>query len=131
VLRDGWLFTGDLARMDVAGFFYLVDRKDDLIITSGFNVYPSSIEDVLVKHPAVKEAVVVGVPDRIRGQAVTAYIVPEDEQKTYREDILAFCRENLPHFKVPRTVHFVKQIPRNPIGKPLRKFLKPEGEGQD
>jgi len=128
-LREGWLFTGDLARMDAAGFFYLVDRKDDLIITNGFNVYPSSIEDVLVNHPAVKEAAVVGAPDRIRGQAVTAYIVLKDEQTAGREEILAFCRKNMPDFKVPRNVHFVKQIPRNPIGKPLRKSLKPEGEG--
>ncbi|MHB8830246.1 MAG: AMP-binding enzyme, partial [Syntrophales bacterium] len=128
-LRDGWLFTGDLARMDAAGFFYLVDRRDDLIITNGFNVYPSSIEDVLVNHPTVKEAAVVGAPDRIRGQAVTAYIVLKDGQKAGREEILAFCRENMPDYKVPRTVHFVKQIPRNPIGKPLRKSLKPEGEG--
>ncbi len=130
VLRDDWLYTGDLARMDDEGFFYLVDRKDDLIITSGFNVYPSSVEGVLVKHPSVKEATVVGAPDRIRGQAVTAYVVIEADQKADREDLLVFCRDRLPDFKVPRTIHFVGQIPRNPIGKPLRKSLKSEGEEQ-
>ncbi|MBN1664032.1 MAG: long-chain fatty acid--CoA ligase [Deltaproteobacteria bacterium] len=127
-LRDGWLLTGDLARMDDAGFFYLVDRKDDLIITSGFNVYPSSIENILAKHPAVKEAAVIGTPDRIRGQAVTAYIVLNDGQQADREEILAFCRESLPDFKVPRTIHFVDRIPRNPIGKPLKKVLRAEGD---
>lgn len=126
-LRDGWLFTGDLVRMDEEGFFYLVDRKDDLIITSGFNVYPSSVEAVLSRHPAVKEAAVVGAPDRIRGQAVTAYVVLEADEKADREEILAFCRESLPDFKVPRTIHFVGQIPRNPIGKPLKKSLTPDG----
>ena len=130
VLRDGWLYTGDLARMDDEGFFYLVDRKDDLIITSGFNVYPSIVEGVLVRHPVVKEAAVVGAPDRIRGQAVKAYVVLETDQKADKEDILAFCRDCLPDFKVPRTIHFVDQIPRNPIGKPLRKSLRPEGENQ-
>lgn len=129
VLRDGWLYTGDLARMDGEGFFYLVDRKDDLIITSGFNVYPSGVEDVLVAHPAVKEAAVVGVPDRIRGEAVTAYVVLKEDQKTDRDAIVAFCRDRLPDFKIPRAIHFVSQIPRNPIGKPLRKSLKPEREG--
>jgi len=131
VLRDGWLYTGDLARMDDEGFFYLVDRKDDLIITSGFNVYPSIVEGVLVRHPVVKEAAVVGVPDRIRGQAVTAYVVLEADQKADREDIFAFCRARFPDFKVPRTIHFVDQIPRNPIGKPLRKSLRPAGEDQE
>lgn len=127
VLRDGWLYTGDLARMDEEGFFYLVDRKDDLIITSGFNVYPSGVEDILVSHPAVKEAAVVGVPDRIRGQAVTAYVVLKENQKADRDAILALCRDRLPDFKIPRTIHFVSQIPRNPIGKTLRTSLKPEG----
>jgi long-chain acyl-CoA synthetase len=128
VLRDGRLCTGDLARMDKDGFFYLVDRKDDLIITSGFNVYPSAVEDVLIAHPAVKEAAVIGTPDRIRGQAVTAYVVLEEGQKADRDAILAFCRDRLPDFKMPRMIHFVGQIPRNPIGKPLKKSLKPDAE---
>lgn len=124
-LRDGWLYTGDIARMDEEGFFYLVDRKDDLIITSGYNVYPSAVEEVLQSHPAVKEAAVVGVPDRIRGEAVAAYVVTAEGMPRDREAILAHCRERLPEFKIPRAIHFVDQIPRNPIGKPLRKMLKP------
>ncbi|MBN1381800.1 MAG: AMP-binding protein [Deltaproteobacteria bacterium] len=129
VLRDGWLYTGDLAYMDESGFFYLVDRKDDLIITSGFNVYPSGVEDVLLAHPAVKETAVVGVPDRTRGQAVTAYVVLKENRQADRDVILAFCRERLSDFKVPRAIHFVERIPRNPIGKPLKASLKPGREG--
>ncbi len=125
-LDGGWLHTGDLARIDEKGFFYLVDRKDDLIITSGFNVYPSAVEDVIQSHAAVKEVAVIGVPDRLRGEAVTAYIVLQDNEQADRDEILAHCRKNLPDFKIPRAVHFVRQIPRNPIGKPLKKMLTPE-----
>jgi len=126
-LQDGWLHTGDLARMDEEGFFYLVDRRDDLIITGGLNVYPSDVENVLAAHPALKEAAVVGTPDRMRGQAVTAYVVLQDNATVAREDLIAFCREHMPDFKIPKAIHIVKKIPRNPVGKALRKALRPEG----
>jgi long-chain acyl-CoA synthetase len=127
-LHDGWLYTGDLARMDEKGFFYLMDRRDDLIITGGLNVYPSDVENVLATHPALKEVAVVGAHDRMRGQAVTAYVVLKENAKVTREELLAFCREYMPDFKIPKAIHIVGQIPRNTVGKPLRRALKPEGD---
>jgi long-chain acyl-CoA synthetase len=125
-LRDGWLHTGDLARMDENGFFYLVDRKDDLIISSGFNIYPSQIETVLKRHPKVKDCAVVGTPDRARGQAITAVIVLREGGQGGREEFLAFCRENMPDFRVPKTILFREEIPRDPAGKVRKRVLREE-----
>ena len=122
-LRGGWLHTGDLARVDADGFFYIVDRKDDLIITSGHNVYPSEVEAVLSRHPAVKDVAVVGVADRMRGQTIVAHVVLKEGHTATREELLAGCRENLPDFKVPQTVKLVDALPRNPVGKTLRRAL--------
>jgi long-chain acyl-CoA synthetase len=126
VLGDGWLYTKDLARMDEKGFFYLVDRKDDLILSSGFNIYPSQIEAILEKHPKVKDVGVIGVPDRIRGQAVTAVITLREGQEGSREEFLKYCRENMPDYRVPKTILFRSEIPRNPAGKIQRKVLRQE-----
>jgi long-chain acyl-CoA synthetase len=103
-----------------------VDRKDDLIISSGFNIYPSQIEEVLKRHPKVKDCAVVGAPDRTRGQAVTAVIVLKEGEQAGREEILAFCRENMPDFRVPKTVLFREEIPRDPAGKIRRRILRQE-----
>jgi long-chain acyl-CoA synthetase len=125
-LRDGWLHTGDLARMDQDGFFYLVDRKDDLIISSGFNVYPSQIEEVLRRHPKVKDAAVVGLDDRIKGQAILALISLEEGVEGDREEFLKYCKDNLPDYRVPKAIRFRKEIPRDPAGKLLRKIVRQE-----
>jgi long-chain acyl-CoA synthetase len=123
-LRDGWLYTGDLARMDADGFFTIVERKDDLIITHGFNVYPSEIEAVLKRHPGVHSTAVVGVADRLRGQAIVAYVVPDNDRPPTRENLLAHCRRELPDHKVPKRLNLVDEIPHSPVGKPLRKTLR-------
>ncbi|MCG6538038.1 MAG: AMP-binding protein, partial [Syntrophales bacterium LBB04] len=123
-LRDGWLYTGDLARMDQNGFFYLVDRKDDLIISSGFNVYPSQIESVLMKHPKVRDSAVIGVPDRIKGQSITAAIVLKEGTDGDQEEFMKYCRESLPDYRMPKRILFRKEIPRDTAGKPLRRALR-------
>jgi long-chain acyl-CoA synthetase len=123
-LRDGWFYTGDLARMDQEGFFYIVDRKDDLILSSGFNVYPSQIEEVLEKHPKIKEAAVIGVPDRIKGQAILAVIVLREGMKGDKEEFLTYCKENMPGYRMPKAILLRDALPRNPAGKILRRVLK-------
>lgn len=126
VLKDGWLHTGDLGRMDRDGAFYLVDRKDDLIISSGFNIYPTEVEDVLKKHPKIKDAGVIGVPDRIKGMAVRAVITLHDGMKGDKEEFLKFCRENMPEYRVPKSILIRGEIPRDPTGKMLRRVLREE-----
>jgi long-chain acyl-CoA synthetase len=128
VLIDGWLYTKDLARMDEKGFFYLVDRKDDLILSSGFNVYPSQIEAVLEKHPKVKDVAIIGIPDRIKGQAVMAVIALKEGQQGTREEFLQYCKENMPDYRVPKTILFRQEIPRDPAGKLQKKILRQEAQ---
>lgn len=123
-VRGGWLRTGDLAKMDADGFFYIVDRKDDMIISSGFNVYPSEIEDMLARHPDVKESAVIGRPNRTRGESIEAFVVREKDREGDKAAILSFCRENLAAYKVPRRIVFVDDIPKSPVGKPLRRVLR-------
>lgn len=123
---DGWLLTGDIAKQDEDGYFYIVDRKKDLIIASGYNVYPREVEEVLYEHPAVMEAAVVGIPDPYRGENVKAVIVlrPEFKGKVSEEDIIAFSRKNLAAYKIPRKVEFRDELPKNTVGKVLRRELK-------
>lgn len=124
-LRDGWLRTGDLARVDAGGNYFIVDRKDDLVIVSGHNVYPSEVEAVLAKHPDVKDCAVVGVPDRLRGATLAAHVVLKEASTTTREQLVQLCRDNLPDWKVPAVVKLVDAVPRNPVGKTLRRALAP------
>jgi long-chain acyl-CoA synthetase len=125
-IRDGWLYTGDIARMDEDGFFYIVDRKKDMIIASGYNVYPREIEEVLYSHPSVLEAVVVGVPDEYRGETVKAYIVLKPGQSATPEEIEGYCRQHLAAFKVPRLIEFRDSLPKTAVGKILRRVLAEE-----
>jgi long-chain acyl-CoA synthetase len=123
-LRDGWLHTGDMGCLDADGYLYVTDRKKDLIIRGGFNVYPRDVEDVLYQHPGVLEAAVVGKPDAALGEEVVAFVVPANGVIPTEEDLLAFCRERLAKYKSPKEIRFVEQIPKSPIGKVLKRDLR-------
>jgi long-chain acyl-CoA synthetase len=120
---DGWLRTGDLGMCDDEGWLYLVDRAKDLIIVSGFNVYPVEVEEALMQHPAVLEAGVTGVPDAATGEAIVAFVVREPGADVDEAEVIACARERLARYKCPRRVVFVDQLPRNAIGKLLRREL--------
>ncbi|MET1124392.1 MAG: long-chain fatty acid--CoA ligase, partial [Archaeoglobaceae archaeon] len=126
VLINGWLLTGDMAKMDEDGYFYIVDRKKDLIIAGGYNVYPREVEEVLYEHPAVLEAAVVGVPDPYRGETVKAFVVlrPEYRGKVTAEDLEKWCRERLAPYKVPKLWEFREELPKSMVGKVLRRVLR-------
>jgi len=124
VLRHGWLYTGDIARRDQDGYFYIVDRKKDLIIAGGFNIYPREVEEVLFEHPQIKEAVVIGLPDQYRGETVKAFIVLKDGATATAEDITTWCRERLASYKVPRQLEFRESLPKSGVGKYLRRELR-------
>ncbi len=126
VLRDGWLYTGDLARMDEAGYFYIIDRKKDLIISAGYKIFPREVEEVLYRHPQIKEAVVFGCPDAYRGEAVKAVIVPWPGGSLTPAEVQAFCQEHLAAYKVPRLVEFRAELPKSTVGKVLRRLLREE-----
>ncbi|TVP60067.1 MAG: long-chain fatty acid--CoA ligase [Halomonadaceae bacterium] len=123
-LIDGWLHTGDIAVMDDDGFLYIVDRKKDMVIVSGFNVYPNEIEDAIAKIHAVQEVAVIGVPDSNTGEAVRAYVVKRGEVTA--EEIIQHCRQHLAPYKVPKQIEFREELPTTPIGKILRKDLRQE-----
>jgi long-chain acyl-CoA synthetase len=120
---DGWLRTGDIARMDEDGRIYIEDRKKDLIIVSGFNVYPNEVENVLTSHPGVLEAAVIGVPSAKSGEAVKAFVVRKDPTLD-KESLKAFCKKNLTGYKMPHEVEFVDDLPKSNVGKVLRRELK-------
>ena len=125
-LRDGWLFTGDIARMDEEGYFYIVERKKDMIISEGFNIYPREIEEFLLTHPKVADASVIGMPDKIRGERVYAFVVLKEGIEATSDEIARFCKEHLVRYKAPRKVIFRDSIPRNLAGKNLRRILREE-----
>jgi long-chain acyl-CoA synthetase len=120
---EGWLHTGDMAKMDAGGFFTIVDRKKDMILVSGFNVYPNEIEDVIAMMPGVLEVAAVGVPDEKSGEAVKVVIVRKDPALS-AEQIKAFCRENLTAYKLPKMVEFRDELPKSNVGKILRRELR-------
>ena len=126
---DGFFRTGDIATMDPDGYFRIVDRKKDMILVSGFNVYPNEIEDCLARHPGVLEAAVIGVPDGAAGEAVKAFIVVLDESLT-ADEIRAYCKTSLTGYKVPKQVEFRKELPKSNVGKILRKALRAENAAQ-
>ncbi|PLR86692.1 fatty acid--CoA ligase family protein [Bacillus sp. V33-4] len=122
-IRDGWLYTGDLARMDEEGYFYIVDRKKDMILVSGYNVYPREVEEVLYNHPDVVEVAVVGIPDPNLGEAVKCYVVSKNQQLT-EKDLFEYCSEHLAKYKIPSAIVFLEELPKNTTGKILRRALK-------
>ncbi|HEY8415347.1 MAG TPA: long-chain fatty acid--CoA ligase, partial [Thermaerobacter sp.] len=118
--------TGDIATMDEDGFFRIVDRKKEMIITGGYNVYPREVEEVLYEHPKVLEAAVVGVPDEYRGEMVKAFVVLKPGETATEEEIIAYCRERLAKYKAPRAVEFRSELPKSLVGKVLRRVLAEE-----
>lgn len=131
-LRGGWLHTGDMAYMDEDGYIYIVDRKHDMIISGGENIYPREVEEVIYKHPAVAEVAVVGVPDPTWGESVKAVVVLKPGQSGTEEEIIKLCKESLAGYKKPKSVDFVESIPKTPIGKILRREVKAAyWKGQD
>ncbi|RUT28656.1 long-chain fatty acid--CoA ligase [Paenibacillus zeisoli] len=129
-LRDGWLYTGDLARMDQDGFFFILDRRKDLIIAGGYNIYPREVEEVLFEHPDVEEAVVAGTVDPYRGETVKAYIVLREGCTTTEAELKSFCKERLAVYKVPKVYEFRKALPKTLVGKVLRRKLIDEEMGK-
>ncbi|MFQ5341446.1 MAG: long-chain fatty acid--CoA ligase [Anaerolineae bacterium] len=130
-LRDGWLYTGDIAQMDEDGYFYIVDRKKDMIISGGVNIYPRELEEVLYDHPAVREAAVIGVPDPHWGESPKAFVALKDSAGVTPDAIIDFCRDRLAAYKVPKFVEFRDELPKTPIGKVLRRALREEaGESE-
>ncbi|MFZ5644490.1 MAG: long-chain-fatty-acid--CoA ligase [Bacillota bacterium] len=126
VLRDGWFFTGDIGRMDERGMCFIVDRKKDLIIAGGYNIYPREVEEVLYEHPKIMEAAVAGVKDPYRGETVKAFIVLKEGETATDEDIISFCKERLAPYKVPKKIEFKQELPKTMIGKILRRVLVEE-----
>jgi long-chain acyl-CoA synthetase len=123
-LRHGWLHTGDVGRLDADGFLYIVERKKDLIIRGGFNIYPREVEEVLYAHPDVAEAAVVGMPDALMGEDVLAFVALKSDGAVSEEALIAFCQDRLARYKCPKRVRFVPALPKSPIGKILRKTLR-------
>ncbi|MBI1842522.1 MAG: long-chain fatty acid--CoA ligase, partial [Verrucomicrobia bacterium] len=118
---------GDIAKRDSEGFYYIVDRKKDLILVGGFNVYPREVEEVLFKHPAIQEAGVVGVADAYRGESVKAFVVRKPGASLAEEEVIEYCRKNLAAYKIPRSVEFRDTLPRSGVGKYLRRELRKTG----
>jgi long-chain acyl-CoA synthetase len=125
-MKSGWLHTGDMGKYDSDGYLYVVDRKKDLIITGGFNIYPAEVENVIFKHPAVAMATVIGVPDEIKGEIAKAYIVLKEGQKVTEKEMIDFCRERIAVYKAPRAVEFREALPTTPTGKILKRALRNE-----
>jgi len=123
-LRDGWLYTGDIGYFDEDWYLYVVDRKKDMILAGGYNIFPVEIDDILSQHPKVLEACSIGVPDKYRGETVKAFIVVKDNESLTEQEVIDYCKEKLASYKVPREVEFVEELPKTAVGKILRRKLK-------
>jgi long-chain acyl-CoA synthetase len=123
-LKDGWLYTGDIGKMDEEGYFYIVDRKKDMVIAGGYNIYPREIDEVLFEHPKILEACAVGIPDPYRGETIKAFVVLKPGETLTGEEVIKYCAEKLAKYKVPKTVDFMTALPKSGVGKILRKELR-------
>jgi long-chain acyl-CoA synthetase len=130
-LRGGWLHTGDMARVDEDGYFFIVDRKKDMIIRGGFNVYPREVEEVLYEHPAVKEAAVIGTPNDEYGEEVAAAVVLKDGAEASPEELREFVKRQVAAYKYPRRIWFVDDLPKGPTGKILKREIQPPAGASD
>ncbi len=125
-LRDGWLYTGDIAKMDEEGYFFIVDRKKDLILSGGYNVYPRDIDEALYEHPLVQEACAIGIPHPTRGEAIKVFVVMKEGKTATQEELIAYCGERLAKYKLPTKIEFRDELPKTNVGKILRKDLRAE-----
>jgi len=123
-VKDGWLYTGDIGKMDEEGYFYIVDRKKDMVIAGGYNIYPREIDEVLFEHPKVLEACAVGIPDPYRGETIKAFVVLKPGESLTEEEVIKYCSEKLAKYKVPKKVEFMASLPKSGVGKVLRKELR-------
>ena len=123
-LRDGWFYTGDIGYIDEDGYISIVDRKKDIIISGGYNIYPIEVDNVLFAHPKILEACVIGVPDEYRGESVKAYIVPKPGESVDEQEIIQFCKQRLAAYKVPKIIEFTDSLPKSAVGKILRRELR-------
>jgi len=126
VLRDGWLYTGDIARMDPEGYFYIVDRKKDMIISDGYNVYPREVDEVIYGHPKVQEACSIGIPHAIKGEQVKVFVVLNSGESVTEENLIQYCKDKLATYKLPAQIEFRNELPKSSVGKILRKDLRYE-----
>jgi long-chain acyl-CoA synthetase len=124
VLKDGWFYSGDIGKFDEDGYLTIVDRKKDMIIAGGFNVYPVELDNVLFDHPKILEACTIGVPDPYRGETVKAFVVTKPGETLTSEEVSAYCRQNLAAYKIPRSIEFVNELPKSAVGKILRRELR-------
>lgn len=127
-IRNGWFYTGDIAKMDEEGYTYIVDRKKDMVIAGGFNIYPRDIEEVLYTHPKIMEAAVAGIHDQYRGETIKAYCVLKEGETMTENEVIEYCKTNLAAYKVPKLVEFREELPKTMIGKVLRRMLREEEE---
>jgi long-chain acyl-CoA synthetase len=123
-IRDGWFYTGDIGYMDDEGYLFISDRKKEMIIAGGYNIYPREIDEVLFEHPKIQEAAAVGVPDPYRGETVKAFIATKAGETLTEDEVIAFCREKLAAYKVPKLVEFMDELPKSTVGKVMRRKLK-------
>ena len=124
VLKDGWFYSGDIGKFDKDGYLSIVDRKKDMIIAGGYNIYPLELDNVLFDHPKILEACAIGVPDTYRGETVKAFIVPKQGETLTEKEIIAYCKKNLAAYKVPKQIEFMEELPKSAVGKILRRKLK-------
>ena len=124
VLRDGWFYSGDIGKFDKDGYLSIVDRKKDMIIAGGYNIYPLELDNVLFDHPKILEACTIGVPDTYRGETVKAFIVPKKDETLTEKEVIAYCKKNLAAYKVPKQIEFMEELPKSAVGKILRRKLK-------
>lgn len=129
-IRDGWVFTGDIGRFDSDGYLSIVDRKKDMVIAGGYNIYPVEIDNVLFDHPRILEACAVGIPDEYRGETIKAFIVVKEGETLTAEEVTSYCKEHLAAYKVPKQVEFLEELPRTAVGKVLRRELKDREAGK-
>ena len=129
-LKDGWLYTGDIAQTDEAGYIFIVDRKKDMIIAGGYNIYPREIDEVLYSHPKILDAVTIGVADEYRGETVKAFVVLKEGEQLTENEIIDFCKQKLAAYKMPRVIEFRDSLPKSSVGKILRKVLRQEEEAK-
>ena len=125
-LKDGWLHTGDIAKMDEEGYFYIVDRKKDMIISSGCNVYPRDIEEVFFENPKIQEACAIGIPHATRGESIKVFVVLKEGKTATQEELIEYCMDKLARYKLPTEIEFRDDLPKTNVGKILKKELRAE-----